>query len=53
MLDNSGQLDAQVYRLPDEIDQRVAALKLESMGMKLAELTDEQRRYLSSWQQGT
>ena len=53
LLNEAGPLDSQVYVLPDEIDNRVATLKLAAMGGGLESLTDEQRRYLASWQQGT
>jgi len=36
-----------------EIDREVASLKLEAMGIEIEKLTDEQRRYLSSWTLGT
>jgi adenosylhomocysteinase len=42
-----------VYTVPTEIDQDVARLKLASMKITIDELTDEQRKYLSSWQEGT
>ena len=42
-----------VHDVPKEIDQSVARLKLASMGVELDALTDEQRRYLSSWDEGT
>ncbi|MFQ6019696.1 MAG: adenosylhomocysteinase [Dehalococcoidia bacterium] len=42
-----------VHPVPKEIDQEVARLKLSSMGIAIDELTDEQRQYLSSWQEGT
>jgi adenosylhomocysteinase len=42
-----------VYPVPEAIDRQVAALKLESLGMKLQKLTPEQRRYLESWESGT
>ena len=46
-------LEAGVHDVPSEIDQSVARLKLASMGVELDALTDEQRRYLSSWDEGT
>ncbi len=50
----SGQkLEPKVYTLPREIDERIARLKLEAMGIRIDELTEEQRRYLESWQEGT
>jgi adenosylhomocysteinase len=44
-----GSLEAGVHPLPEPIDAEVARLKLDSMGVQLDELTDEQRAYLSSW----
>ena len=48
-----GTLDPGVYPVPTEIDQEVAKLKLQAMGVEIDALTAEQRDYLSSWQQGT
>ncbi len=48
-----GGLAPGVYPVPQAIDRRVAELKLESLGMKVQRLTDEQRRYLESWKAGT
>jgi len=50
---NADDLDPGVYVLPDELDQEVARLKLESMGGGLEILTPEQEKYLASWQTGT
>jgi adenosylhomocysteinase len=47
------ELEPQVYVLPDELDREVARLKLASMGGGLEELTEEQEKYLASWQLGT
>ncbi|MCR4419990.1 MAG: adenosylhomocysteinase [Clostridia bacterium] len=47
------ELQRQVYRVPEEIDRQVAALKLASMGIKLEKLTSAQEEYLRSWQAGT
>jgi adenosylhomocysteinase len=47
------RLPVDVYTVPTEIDQDVARLKLASMNITIDELTDEQRKYLSSWQEGT
>jgi len=46
-------LEKRVYRVPKEIDVQIAALKLASMGIRIDELTAEQRRYLDSWNLGT
>jgi adenosylhomocysteinase len=53
LLKNHGQLENQVYTIPDDIDQEIARLKLESMGVQIDSLTDEQARYLGSWEEGT
>jgi adenosylhomocysteinase len=50
---NRGQLEPRVYPVPIEIDKDVARLKLRAMGVEIDELTAEQERYLSSWEQGT
>jgi adenosylhomocysteinase len=42
-----------VYDVPDEIDAEVARLKLRSMGVAIDTLTEEQKRYLTSWEEGT
>jgi adenosylhomocysteinase len=39
--------------VPPEIDKEIARLKLDSMGVEIDVLTDEQQRYLSSWESGT
>ena len=48
-----GKLEKKVHRVPLAIDQEIARLKLESMGVKIDPLTDEQRKYLASWEMGT
>ncbi|MCS7213420.1 MAG: adenosylhomocysteinase [Candidatus Calescibacterium sp.] len=53
ILENHRKLEKKVYKVPDEIDRRVAELKLKSMGIKIQELSEEQRKYLSSWEEGT
>lgn len=47
------RLEPRVYEVPAEIDRRVAELKLRSLGIKIEELTPEQRDYLKSWELGT
>ncbi|MEN8180581.1 MAG: adenosylhomocysteinase [Pseudomonadota bacterium] len=46
-------LSHEVHRVPQSIDRKIAALKLESMGIAIDALTEEQRRYLASWREGT
>ena len=48
-----GTLEKRVYGVPKEIDVQIAALKLASMGVRIDELTPEQRRYLDAWNLGT
>jgi adenosylhomocysteinase len=50
---NKGKLKPMVYDVPDEIENRVADLKLASMHTSIDVLTPEQKKYLSSWQEGT
>ncbi|MGQ9678645.1 MAG: adenosylhomocysteinase [bacterium] len=50
---NQGKLAPRVYKLPEELDRKIAELKLKSMGIKIDRLTKEQSRYISSWQEGT
>jgi adenosylhomocysteinase len=47
------ELERSVYDVPAEIDAEVARLKLRSMGVEIDTLTEEQQRYLSSWEEGT
>ncbi|MCD6089316.1 adenosylhomocysteinase [Candidatus Bathyarchaeota archaeon] len=49
----SQSLKPQVYSVPREIDELVARLKLEGLGVKIDEMTEEQKKYLSSWESGT
>ncbi|HSD49766.1 MAG TPA: adenosylhomocysteinase, partial [Candidatus Methylomirabilis sp.] len=48
-----GTLEKKVYRVPHAIDAEIARLKLESMGVRIDALTEEQRKYLESWEMGT
>ena len=50
---NRGKLENKMYTLPLSVDEEIARIKLESMGVKIDTLTEEQRNYLNSWQQGT
>lgn len=50
---NRKKLKRQVYALPEEIDNEIANLKLDAMGIKIDKLTLEQKKYLSSWEIGT
>ncbi len=50
---NHSKLENKVYKLPDDIDEEIARLKLHAMGVRIDYLTEEQKRYLTSWQEGT
>jgi adenosylhomocysteinase len=49
----SAKMPAKVYSVPTDIDEKVAKLKLKSMGIKIDELTAEQKKYLAAWEMGT
>ena len=53
MNQNAKTLEKSVYGVPEEIDNEIARLKLESLGVQIDTLTEEQARYLASWQEGT
>ncbi len=49
----TGKLTPDVYPVPEDIDQEVGRLKLASMNIKIDSLTEEQKKYLESWEEGT
>jgi len=53
LVKNHKKLEAKVHAVPADIDQNVARLKLESMGVAIDKLTREQEEYLASWAEGT
>ncbi|HZE87735.1 MAG TPA: adenosylhomocysteinase [Methylomirabilota bacterium] len=53
LVTNKGKLENNVYVLPKKLDVEVAILKLEAMGITIDKLTSEQKKYLSSWTEGT
>ncbi len=53
MVKNSRRLKKDVYPVPVKIDKLVASMKLDSMGVQIDKLTAEQKKYLSSWTEGT
>jgi adenosylhomocysteinase len=53
MVANATNLERRVYPVPEEIDKEIARLKLATMGISIDELTDEQAKYLASWDEGT
>jgi len=50
---NKGKMKNKVIQLPEEIDDEIAGLQLEAMDIEIDELTEEQKKYLASWQEGT
>jgi len=53
LVQRASKLEPQVYRLPAELDQQIARLKLATMGLRIDTLTPEQEHYLASWREGT
>jgi adenosylhomocysteinase len=53
IVEHAGELERKVYVVPEEIDREIARLKLETLGVEIDELTEEQARDLSSWDEGT
>jgi adenosylhomocysteinase len=53
MAKNADKLEKKVYSVPGDIDREIARLKLEAMGVRIDTLTEEQTKYLASWEEGT
>jgi len=53
MVANAASLERSVYPVPEEIDKEIARLKLATMGIAIDELSEEQAKYLASWDEGT
>jgi adenosylhomocysteinase len=53
LVSNAASLERHVYPVPEEIDNEIARLKLETMGIAIDALTEEQAKYLASWDEGT
>ena len=53
MVKNADKLEKTVYGVPEDIDREIARLKLEAMGVNIDVLTEEQEKYLNSWEHGT
>ncbi len=52
-IQHAAELERRVYPVPEEIDKEIARLKLETMGVEVDVLTEEQAKYLASWDEGT
>jgi len=50
---NENKLKPGVYKIPQEIDQMIARLKLKTMDVEIDVLSDRQKQYISSWEEGT
>lgn len=53
MIKNASTLEKKVYSVPEDIDKEIARIKLDAMGIKIDTLTEEQVKYLNSWEEGT
>jgi adenosylhomocysteinase len=53
IVQHASELEKTVYPVPEAIDREIAALKLDAMGIKIDVLTQEQAKYLASWEEGT
>jgi adenosylhomocysteinase len=53
VVQNAGMLENRVYGVPREVDEQIARLKLAAMGVELDTLTEQQVKYLNSWEEGT
>jgi adenosylhomocysteinase len=53
LVKTKGKLEKKVHRVPANIDEEIARLKLESMGVRIDTLTKTQKKYLNSWEMGT
>ena len=53
LIDHTGELENRVYTIPAEVDQEIARIKLDAMGIYIDTLTEEQVAYLNSWEEGT
>jgi len=53
LIHHAKEIGKRVIAVPEDIDNRIALLKLETMGIRIDTLTSEQAKYLESWQEGT
>lgn len=50
---NWKRMDRSVYPIPEEMDREIAKIKLRTLGVSIDELSDEQKRYITGWEEGT
>jgi adenosylhomocysteinase len=53
LVKNRGRLKPGVHRLPEEIDERIARMQLDAMGIGIDRLTKDQEKYIEGWEEGT
>ncbi len=53
LIENKGKLSNDLHVLPDAIDQKISKIHLDALGVKIDTLTEEQKAYLASWEEGT
>jgi len=53
IVSHADELEPKVYVVPEDIDREIARLKLEATGVEIDRLTEEQAKYLASWDEGT
>jgi adenosylhomocysteinase len=53
LVKNVAKLEKKVYSVPEEIDREIARLKLAAMGITIDDLSEQQVKYLNSWEEGT
>ena len=53
LIQNQGKLEPGVYDVPMDTDREVGRLKLQSLGISIDTLTEDQQRYQESWEEGT
>ncbi|MFH0832426.1 MAG: adenosylhomocysteinase [Candidatus Aenigmatarchaeota archaeon] len=53
LVNHQKELEPKVYKLPDDVDHMIAKIQLESMGIEIDTLSEAQKKYLDSWNEGT
>lgn len=53
LVKHKGKMEPKVYLLPPEMDNEIAMLQLDAMGIKIDAMTEEQKKYLTTWKEGT
>jgi adenosylhomocysteinase len=53
LLKNAHNMEKKVYNVPEEIDNNIAKVKLQTLDIEIDELTEEQVKYMNSWKMGT